>query len=368
LIYKEQKRFFGKYDKQPVRQTTMTRHEILGFNDLKIAPLIILLYGLMTPIIFFGAKPLELTSYYLVNCVISGIMSTIYYFSIVEIIVRMRRRYPSAKDTDKRLIRQVTWAVFVIIAVQTLIYTISSSIAFDSRPLVEPTGLQVLLASIFLSGMTMSFYELFYMFKKYKEAEVAREKLQRINLQSQLNTLKNQVNPHFLFNSLNTLTSLIPEDPNLAVEFVQKLSSSYRNILTFRDEKLISLEKELHALDSYIYLLKIRFQDKIILENNIPASLYEHLIIPLSLQMLIENAVKHNIVSVKRPLTINLNVADNYLIISNNKQIKLQDHNSTKVGLENIKARYRLVNDTEVKVIETEDTFKVELPLIKIVL
>jgi LytS/YehU family sensor histidine kinase len=111
----------------------------------------------------------------------------------------------------------------------------------------------------------------------------------------------------------------------------------------------------------------MRFQDKIIIENNIPESFNEHLIIPLSLQMLIENAVKHNIVSAKKPLYIQLKIADNCLIVSNNKQIKSQVHNSTKVGLENIKSRYKLVNDTEVEVIETEDAFKVKLPLIKIV-
>ncbi len=345
----------------------MTRREIIGFNDYKIAPFIILLYGLMTPIIFFGAKPFILTSDYIINCVISGILSAIYYFSIVEIMVRLRRRFPSAQETGKRLLHQVIWTSIVIVVGKVLATSILANIGLDSDHPAEPTSLQVLSASVFLSGMTMSFYELFYMFKKYKEAEVAREKLQRINLQSQLNTLKNQVNPHFLFNSLNTLTSLIPEDPNLAVEFVQKLSTSYRNILTFRDEKLISLEKELNALDSYVFLLKMRFQDKIIIENNIPESLNEHLIIPLSLQMLIENAVKHNIVSAKKPLYIQLKIADNCLIVSNNKQIKSQVHNSTKVGLENIKSRYKLVNDTEVEVIETEDAFKVKLPLIKIV-
>ncbi len=320
----------------------------------------------MTPLVFFGAKPFELYSIYLLNAVISGITSTVYYFSIVEIVIRMRRRYPSAQDTDKRLTRQVIWACFIIVIVQFFICFIMENIGLNSQHWTRPTNLQVLLASIFLSGMTMSCYELFYLFKKYKEAEVAREKLQRINLQFQLNTLKNQVNPHFLFNSLNTLTSLIPEDPNLAVEFVQKLSASYRNILTFRDEKLISLEKELAALDSYVFLLKMRFQNKIIIENNIPTSVNEHLIIPLSLQMLIENAVKHNIVSAKKPLLIKLNTIDNYLIISNNKQIKSQVHNSTKVGLANIKSRYKLVNDTEVKVIETDNTFQVELPLIKL--
>lgn len=345
----------------------MTRQETFGFNDLKYAPFIILIMGLITPLMFFGAKPFKYPLEYLVNVLISTLISTIYYFIITTLAMRIRQRYPNLSQIKKRIQSQLLGAGIIILLVQSLTSTIF--FMFDLNKAYErnsPTILQIVLASIFLTLFVMSIFEGVYLFQKYKEAELEREKLQRINLQSQLNTLKNQVNPHFLFNSLNTLTSLIPEDPNLAVEFVQKLSASYRNILTFRDEKLISLEKELAALDSYVFLLKMRFQDKIIIENNIPTSVNEHLIIPLSLQMLIENAVKHNIVSAKKPLLIKLNIIHNYLIVSNNIQIKSQVHNSTKVGLANIKSRYKLVNDTEVRVIETDNTFQVELPLIKL--
>jgi len=348
------------------KATGTMRKKILGFNDLKYSPLIILFLGLITPIAFFGVNPVREPIGYLINSTISTLMTVIYYFSVTDLTIRLRVRYPDMQTTPRRLVLQIFWVAVLVSFIQTIVTGFFAYFQIHGEGYSIPTGLQVFLASIFLTFMVLAIFEVIYIFQKYRHAEIEREKLQRMNAKSQLEALKNQVNPHLLFNSLNTLTSLIPEDPTLAVEFVQKLSASYRNILTFRDEKLISLRKELDALDSYIFLLKMRFQDKIIVENQIPEELYEHLIIPLSLQMLIENAVKHNVVSSKKPLFIQLSVKDNSLVVSNNLQIKQQSHNSTKVGLTNIKSRYKLVNDTEVKIIETDEIFQVQLPLIKL--
>lgn len=345
----------------------MNRKQILGFNDLKFAPVFILLLGMLTPVMFFGNKPIKLPAEYFPNAFISTIMTAIYYFSGVEIIMRMRRKYPAASDLGKRLFWQVIYAAIIIAVVQTVIIFLMQNVFTNYNParIDEPTGVQALLASAFLTLLTMSIYEIIYLFQKYKEAEIAREKLQRINLQSQLDTLKNQVNPHFLFNSLNTLTSLIPEDPKSAIRFVEKLSQTYRHILAVGNEKLIPLRAELRALDAYVYLLKIRFGDKIIIDRDVPAAYAEDLILPLSLQMLMENAVKHNVVSAAHPLHIRISVQDNFLIVRNNLQLKKQQFNSTKVGLANIKARYELLGKKEVKVRETEGEFLVELPLLK---
>lgn len=342
------------------------RVKALGFNDLPYAPFIIVILGLLTPVIFFGAKPLQYPWEYCVNFTVSLVMCTIYYFTTVGLTVILRLQYSRSEETGTRIVRQLQFTALNIIIVQSAVSVFFTYFKFDKGGHIPPTLLQVLLASIFLVIMVSSIFESIFLFKKYREAELEREKLARINLQSQLETLKNQVNPHFLFNSLNTLIGVIPEDQDLAVEFVQKLSTSYRNILTFRNERLISLAQELQALESYIFLLKMRFQDKICVNKKIELDLNEHLIIPLSLQMLIENAVKHNIVSAKKPLHISIKSDGHYLIISNNKQIKVQDHNSTKVGLSNIKERYRLINHTEVSVRETEDVFEVKLPLIKV--
>lgn len=203
-----------------------------------------------------------------------------------------------------------------------------------------------------------------YYFHKSKKIEIEKNKLEKITAEQKLNTLKNQVNPHFLFNSLNTLVTIIPEDEDQAIKFVHELSKTYRTILEVRDEKLISIKKEMEALHSYIYLLKTRFQGKIHIINSIPESCLNEFILPISLQILIENAVKHNVVSKSKPLKIDLFVEEEFLVVKNNLQKKNQEFVSTKVGLTNIRSRYKFMTDTDVIVQETENEFIVKLPII----
>jgi len=208
-------------------------------------------------------------------------------------------------------------------------------------------------------------YEGIYYLNKSRNTEIEKNKLEKVSAEQKLSTLKNQVNPHFLFNSLNTLVTMIPEEPKLAIEFVQKLSTTYRNILELRDEKLIPLRQELKSLDSYIYLLKTRFQGKIQIYNHLDAHLSDKFILPLSLQILIENAVKHNITSKKKPLRIGISEEDGYIVVKNNLQKKDQQYNSTKMGLANIQSRYRLLINAEIIIEESEDSFTVKLPIIE---
>ncbi len=219
-------------------------------------------------------------------------------------------------------------------------------------------------SEIIMIALIFFIYEGMFYFNKSKTIEIEKNKLEKITAEQKLNTLKNQVNPHFLFNSLNTLVTIIPEDEDQAIKFVHELSKTYRTILEVRDEKLISIKKEMEALHSYIYLLKTRFQGKIHIINSIPDSCLNEFILPISLQILIENAVKHNIVSKSKPLKIDLLVEDDYLIVKNNLQKKDQAFVSTKVGLTNIRSRYKFMTDKDVVVKETETEFIVKLPII----
>ena len=158
---------------------------------------------------------------------------------------------------------------------------------------------------------------------------------------------------------------MIPEEPNRAIEFVQKLSRTYRNILEVRDEKLIPVEQELAALDSYIYLLKTRFQGKIQIYNHLDKHVMNKFILPLSLQILLENAVKHNITSKSKPLKIGISEENGYIVVQNNLQKKEQLYNSTKMGLANIRSRYKLLVGQEIIVDESPETFTVKLPIIE---
>ncbi|WP_439127402.1 2TM domain-containing protein [Polaribacter sp.] len=177
-------------------------------------------------------------------------------------------------------------------------------------------------------------------------------------------SLKNQLDPHFLFNSLNVLTSLIGENPNQAERFTTKLSKVYRYVLEQRNKDLVPIEEELKFAKTYMELLGMRFEDAV--KFNIPDTISnnELKIVPLSLQLLLENAVKHNVVSNSKPLTINIYEENNYLIIENNINPKEAVGKSTKVGLQNIVDRYGLITQKAVKIENNNKTFKVSLPLL----
>jgi len=190
-------------------------------------------------------------------------------------------------------------------------------------------------------------------------------KLQKENLQAQFDVLKQQVNPHFLFNSLNVLTSLIKLEPNLAEKFSEQLSKVYRYVLENKDNELVDLNTELNFLDAYIFLLNIRFVDKLRVNINIPEERRSDLIIPLAMQLLIENAIKHNIMSKSEPLTIDIFIdSENFLNIVNNLQERPTQLVSTGVGLKNIQNRYLLLNNTEPTFEKTTTLFIARVPLV----
>jgi PAS domain S-box-containing protein len=199
------------------------------------------------------------------------------------------------------------------------------------------------------------------------EARTQLINLQKENLQSQFDVLKQQVNPHFLFNSLNVLTSLIKLEPDLAEKFSEHLSKVYRYVLENKDNELVDLNTELIFLDAYIFLLNIRFVNKLHVDINIPDSKRSYQVIPLAMQLLIENAIKHNIMSKSNPLQIDIFIdKNNYLNIVNNLQERPSQIISTGVGLKNIQNRYLLLNNTQPVFEKTKTHFIAKVPLVKI--
>lgn len=201
--------------------------------------------------------------------------------------------------------------------------------------------------------------------KELTKANTQLLKLQKENLQSQFDVLKQQVNPHFLFNSLNVLTSLIRLEPELAEKFTEHLAKVYRYVLENKDNELVSLCTEMSFLDAYIFLINIRFMDKVLVNIRIQEDRRNTRIIPLAMQLLIENAIKHNAMSKKSPLVIDIFIDDeNYLNVVNNLQEREAHMSSTGVGLKNIQNRYRLLNNTIPVFEKTETHFKARIPLI----
>ena len=176
--------------------------------------------------------------------------------------------------------------------------------------------------------------------------------------------LKQQINPHFLFNSLNVLTSLIKLEPDLAEKFTEHLSKVYRYVLENKDNDLVNLQTELDFLDAYIFLLNIRFMDKIEVKVNIQEEKKNLLILPLALQLLIENAIKHNSMSKKNPLKIEIFIDnENKLNVVNNLQERESHMASTGVGLKNIEHRYKLLEMEPPQFLKTETMFIARIPV-----
>jgi LytS/YehU family sensor histidine kinase len=202
--------------------------------------------------------------------------------------------------------------------------------------------------------------------KQLTEANTQLLKVQKENLQSQFEVLKQQVNPHFLFNSLNVLTSLIKIDPDLAESFTERLSKVYRYVLENKEKDLVSLTTELEFLNAYLFLLEIRFMKKLFIEIIIDKSYYEYQILPIAIQLIIENAIKHNTFSKVQPLKIEIFVDDQArLNIVNNLNLRETKLVSTRVGLENINRRYALVSDQKPEFIKTSKHFIAKLPLLR---
>jgi two-component system LytT family sensor kinase len=190
------------------------------------------------------------------------------------------------------------------------------------------------------------------------------EQLLRENLQTKFEVLKNQVNPHFLFNNLNVLSSLVYQDPKVADRFIIEFSKIYRYILDMQAKAMVSLESELNFLDSYTYLLKQRFKDGITVKKEISSSLLQKKIPPLTLQLLMENVVKHNIISMEQPLTVYLKEADDRLIFKNKITLRNQSEKPSGLGLNNIRERYKLVSSRSVTIQKEDGFFIVSLPLL----
>ena len=201
--------------------------------------------------------------------------------------------------------------------------------------------------------------------EKWRFSLAELERFKKENVEFHFQMLKTQVNPHFLFNSLNTLSSLIFTDQEVAAKFVRQLSLVYRYVLQNRDKTVISLKEELEVIRAYIYLLELRFSNNLSFKIDIEDRLLDHYIAPMTLQMLIENAIKHNIISTKKPLKIELytNGADQ-VIVSNNLQKKDLEEYSSEIGLKNIDSRYGFITDRKVEVIQEDGLFTVKIPLI----
>lgn len=220
-----------------------------------------------------------------------------------------------------------------------------------------------IIASVF-TFVIISVVHIIYLYKYYQETKLKEQKIIAGTANAKFESLKNQIDPHFLFNSLNVLSSLIEENPENAQRFTTSLSKIYRYVLEQKDKELVTVSEELAFAKTYMNLLKMRFENSITFELPDHFDNSEAKVVPLSLQLLLENTIKHNVVSENKPLHIKIYIKDNFLVVENNLQKKevLQDRKG--VGLQNIVSRYAILSERKVLIDENKEAFAVYLPIL----
>jgi sensor histidine kinase YesM len=204
-----------------------------------------------------------------------------------------------------------------------------------------------------------------HFFKSWKEAAVNEEKLKREKLAIEYEALKNQVNPHFLFNSLTALSSLVYKDQEKAVEFIREFSNVFRYVLESRGKEIVDFATEKKLLESVSYMNQIRYENSLQIKINLSDATDKYLI-PVALQMLLENAIKHNSISLNKPLKVEIMEENGYVVVKNNLLPKKSEIVSNKIGLENIKSRYKYLSDKDVLVEKSNEEFVVKIPVLSI--
>ena len=204
----------------------------------------------------------------------------------------------------------------------------------------------------------------YHFFVRWKQERIIAAELEKEKAIVQYDNLKSQLNPHFLFNALSSLNSLIFENPQLASDFLQQLSKVYRYVLENKEKNLVTLHKEINFVNHYVKLLETRFGEGLTVTFEVDEASKEKMIVPVTLQILLENAVKHNTTSKDNPLHIIVSTAGGYLSVTNNLQRKHAIEVSNKQGLENLRNLYRYVSDMPVEVVETPDSYEIRIPLI----
>jgi two-component system, LytTR family, sensor kinase len=277
----------------------------------------------------------------------------------------IERKFPSLAESTKRIIAKslvylliMSPSILLIFLLYDRLHILGYSISFNDLK-------WGLLLGVSVNVVFVGLWEAIYIINKYKESLAEKELIEKLGTEQEFENLKSQVNPHFLFNCFNTLSSLIGVDRDRAEIFLDELSKVYRYLLKNNEDGISTVENEVKFIQSYYQLMKTRYGDGLNMNIEIDKRYYPYMLPSLSLQLLVENAVKHNIISKQQPLVLEIfTVAGNKLVVNNNLQKKLQKENSTHIGLNNIKSKYALMKQKGFQIVEGEKNFMVVLPLI----
>jgi sensor histidine kinase YesM len=334
--------------------------EIYKLNDRNMRLIGIPLLSVLIPVVIHLVNRLDFNVYFMYNILVSASITISLWEGNRFIIVRMRRIFPDYSQTARRLLTEAVLALVYTFVVTFILDEILCKIVLRSKGTF--VGFTI---SLIPTVLVYLIYEAVFFFEAWKANVRKTESLMREGVQSQLEVLKNQLDPHFLFNSMNTLAALIDDDNSDAQDYLERLSDVYRYVLLSRNKDTVLVEEELAFVDAYVYLNKIRFRDNLLVEKQLSPPTYQQYVTPLSLQMLIENAIKHNVASKENPLKIVIREEQNqYLVVANNILEKTVLEKSTRVGLQNIINRYGLLTEKRVEVSRNGNLFTVKIPLL----
>lgn len=336
------------------------REKAYTLNDRKWRIIGIPLMGIAIALMINFDEFLKLSRVFFISAFFSTALTLTFWEGNRYIIIWMRRIFPEYGQTGRRVAAEAVLAVIYVFLVSLLLDE------FYYKPVYHVSVLAIgFRISIVPTVIVYLVYEAVYFFDAWKMNVRKTEALMRENVQSQLDVLKNQLDPHFLFNSMNTLAALIDDENTAAQDYLERLSDVYRYVLVSRNKNTVLLSEELAFVDAYVYLNKIRFRENLQVKKQLSKEVLTKYITPLSLQMLIENAIKHNVASRENPLQIVIREeASGYLVVENNISEKTILEKSTRVGLQNIINRYSLLTEREVEINRDEERFTVKIPLL----
>ncbi|MEO6611599.1 MAG: histidine kinase [Chitinophagaceae bacterium] len=293
------------------------------------------------------------------------LMGTGSWYMHVSYARMVEKKHPELSQSRQRITKKALVALFVMPPSILAIFFVYSYFHLLGYRLHRWDLIQGFMIGFCVNLIFETLFESDYMLGKFKESVMEKESLRQLSLQQEFDTLKGQVNPHFLFNCFNTLSSLISEDKDKADQFLNELSRVYRYLLRNNEDGLSTVQNEIRFIESYYRLLQTRHGEAVQVHIEIDKRYESYLLPSLSLQLLVENVVKHNVLSKNKPLVIDIfTTAGNKLVVNNNLQTRKVKAPSNKVGLENIRAKYALLNQPGFQVMEDKSNFTVVLPLI----
>jgi len=328
---------------------------------VRISPYLIILAGILITGVFLISNGIESPARGLVSLGHGLIMTAGIWIGCMAIVQYLWIKFPWEFHPMKHLILEI-----VFITAWTMLYSSSLYLIEQKLNIFERTDdlFMEAIVTLLITYLITAIHELVFFYKQWKHNFSKSVRLEKDNIQAKYETLKTQINPHFLFNSLNSLTNLVDEN-EAAVKYISDLSDFFRYMLGSRDKELVLVREEVNLLEKYIHLQESRFKTNLNIHVDVPESFYHYAMPPLVLQMLVENSIKHNIISQDKPLKVSVRAEKETLLVENNLQ-KKSGVSSTGQGLRNITERYRLFTTREVEITKTSAIFKVAIPLLTI--